>query len=306
MSKNYFRPPVGLTLKETIGFRKLQFVEKSLFSPVPLLRWHHHGLTLLQGLSRGGENVVYRANYKGQEVIVKTPSANGLKNTIKYEPETVDLEFSLGKKLAGIDGIPEYFDKKLLNIDLGRGIVVQSSLMLMEYIDGQPLHAVTGSGQKLVEQDKVFILKSLLKTLSAIHAKGIVHKDINPANILVHYPEDQNDELKVWLIDFGASMHSRRYCQLYGAPEQQMPLAFGDVGRQSDIFSLGLVMYELFENRLPFTTETAVKSIVDRDRLVLKFQRGTSEVIKTVLTRMVEKDLSKRFQNIETILQVIR
>lgn len=127
------------------------------------------------------------------------------------------------------------------------------SWVVMEYIDGQTLKALVQEEGPLPPESVVLILQQLANALAHIHERNLVHQDIKPQNIMI----TESGEIKI--IDFGlAQPPGARIEQgggmafgtvAYLAPEQ----ARGDaVGFETDVYSLGCVVYELLTGRLPF------------------------------------------------------
>lgn len=131
----------------------------------------------------------------------------------------------------------------------------------MEYVEGRDLAAVLrdaaaeGSAARLPETEAVDLARQICAGLAAVHARGVLHRDLKPANIMI-----TNDGV-ARLMDFGIAMSGEAEdperitegTPAYMAPEQ---LAERQVSVRSDIYALGLVMYELFTGRRLFDART--------------------------------------------------
>lgn len=173
--------------------------------------------------------------------------------------------------------------------------------LVMELVRGEPLSAVLARGRVPLQQGIGFVL-GMLDGLSYAHTQGVVHRDIKPENIIV------TPDGSVKLTDFGLarSLSSPRLTQsgafagspCYMSPEQG--LGIGVIDSRSDIYSAGVVLYEIVTGRPPFTGETAFavmsahQSSAPQPPVELDPTIGT-ELNQVILTSL-EKDLGKRFQ----------
>ena len=133
--------------------------------------------------------------------------------------------------------------------------------IVMEYVNGMTLREYLNErGGKLTSRETVHFISQILQALDHAHRNGVVHRDIKPQNIMLL----DNGQLR--MMDFGIARISRAENQLlagkamgsvhYISPEQ----ARGEVtGPQSDIYSVGVMMYEMLSGKLPFDGDDAVK-----------------------------------------------
>ena len=173
----------------------------------------------------------------------------------------------------------------------------------MQYVDGRPLDEAT---RNLSLEEKVLVVKRVAEAVQAAHAVGLIHRDLKPANILVVRAED--GELRPYVLDFGvAREHEVQGLTLTGqvlgtpgylSPEQ----ARGDVGtldRRSDVFSLGVILYELIAGARPFRGDSQVAmlmSLLQDEPLPLR-QRvpAVPRDLETVVMTCLEKDPRRRY-----------
>jgi hypothetical protein len=141
-------------------------------------------------------------------------------------------------------------------VDLGGAHAIS-----MEHFDGRDLGAVAREDGPMTVERALSITEQVLDGLDAAHAMGIVHRDIKPANILV----DSNDVVKI--VDFGLALVAQstrsRLTQsgiLVGTPEYISPeqITGQEVDGRTDLYSLGIVIYEMISGRLPFSGTNAV------------------------------------------------
>ena len=171
--------------------------------------------------------------------------------------------------------------------------------IVMEYVDGMTLREYLNErGGKLTSRETVHFISQILKALEHAHANGVVHRDIKPQNIMLL----DNGQLR--MMDFGIARISRAENQLSGgkamgsvhyiSPEQ----AKGDeTDFTSDIYSVGVMMYEMLSGHLPFdaddVVEVAIKQITDKPK-------SLQELAPTVphgLVEITERAMAKRPEN---------
>lgn len=126
--------------------------------------------------------------------------------------------------------------------------------LAMEYIDGEDVSSLLRRLGRLPEEKGIEIARQLTSALVAVHDQGLLHRDLKPANVML------DGRGKVRLTDFGLAVaaedvetESRAGTPMYMAPEQ---LNGSGVSERSDLFSLGLVLYELFTGQKAFPAET--------------------------------------------------
>lgn len=173
--------------------------------------------------------------------------------------------------------------------------------IVMEYIDGRTLKDVIKEKGKLPLNEAVDIAAQICHGIGHAHENGIVHRDIKPHNILV----TKGGMVKV--TDFGIARavssatvtHSGTIIGSvhYFSPEQ----AKGeDSGTRSDIYSAGVVLYEMITGRLPFNGETpvsvALKHIQEKPMLPSHIEPTISSELERVVMRAMEKDPDLRYQ----------
>ncbi|HEY6184143.1 MAG TPA: serine/threonine-protein kinase [Terriglobales bacterium] len=160
--------------------------------------------------------------------------------------------------------------------------------MVMEWVEGRLLRQVLSQQKKLPAERAVRIILEVLKALEYIHSQGVVHRDLKPENIMV----DDKDHIK--LIDFGIASNagSRRltfakFSQTLGTPDyispEQVKGKRGD-GR-SDLYAVGVMLYEMLTGRVPFTGTNPF--LIMNDRL-LNSPMPPREVDPTITPQLQE------------------
>jgi len=183
----------------------------------------------------------------------------------------------------------------------------------MEYIEGQTLKELVASCRppstvnRLPISQVLEIASQIASGLAAAHAKGIVHRDIKPQNILI----DKDGRLKI--LDFGlaklkgVSSLTKESSTLgtihYMSPEQAMGK---DIDQRSDIWSLGVVIYELLSGQLPFRGEydqAVIYSILNEELgKISALVRGIPEEYDRILEKTLVKDPAERYQHADDLL----
>ena len=179
--------------------------------------------------------------------------------------------------------------------------------MVMEYVDGQTLkqrlNKLRAAGQNMSAAETVKIIGQTARALHHAHRRGLVHRDIKPANILLTSKGD------AVLSDFGIAhmVESTRYTMTgivgtpdYMSPEQGQGL---EIDLRTDIYSLGIVLYECLTNRTPYSADTPLAVIFQHVQDPLPLPRGInpniSEATERVVLKSLAKDPADRFESAE-------
>ena len=175
----------------------------------------------------------------------------------------------------------------------------QLQYIVMEYVDGMTLREYLNErGGKLTSRETVHFISQILKALEHAHANGVVHRDIKPQNIMLL----DNGQLR--MMDFGIARISRAENQLlsgktmgsvhYISPEQ----AKGDeTDCTSDIYSVGVMMYEMLSGHLPFDAEDAVEVAIKQISDQPKSLHEIAPQVPAALVEITEKAMAKLPQN---------
>jgi serine/threonine-protein kinase len=181
---------------------------------------------------------------------------------------------------------------------------------VMEFLKGRPLSENIAFGYRFSQQEVLDIASQVLDALRFAHNDGIIHRDIKPANIIV----DQSGNVKV--TDFGiAKLTQLRDVTLTGtlmgtpeymSPEQVQGLPLD--GR-TDIYSLGIVMYEMLAGRPPFTGASPFEIIqqhINRTPVSLTdIRKDLPKRLVLLISRAIEKDINKRYDSAKSFLDEI-
>jgi serine/threonine protein kinase/tetratricopeptide (TPR) repeat protein len=177
----------------------------------------------------------------------------------------------------------------------------------MEYIEGVNLKTLIQQRGKFTVEDALPIVRQICHALEAAHAEGVIHRDLKPHNIMI------DSHNKAVVMDFGIA-HAPDQSggtltgAVIGTPEYMSPeQAQGKrVDARSDIFSLGIIFYELLTGRAPFKADTALESMFKRTRdaatppaeVDFTVPLGANDVV----IKCLQIDPARRYQNIKELL----
>lgn len=254
------------------------------------------GYQLIDKIGEGGMAIVY----KGLQVSLNRPVA------IKI----------LQKKLADHSSVLERFNRESLIIArlnnpniihiIDRGVTLEEMpYFVMEYIEGTDLeHAIKLGGLEF--NRKIDLVVQICKALSYAHKNGVIHRDIKPSNVLI------DEEGNVQVLDFGIAQfygdedinpRHTRVGTIMGTPDFMSPeqrSSSDKVTALSDLYSLGVVMYELFTGARP----------IGRFQLPSEIDSSIPESIQDVIMSCLENDPAKRPSSADEIkdrlLKVLR
>jgi TolB-like protein/Tfp pilus assembly protein PilF len=186
----------------------------------------------------------------------------------------------------------------------------------MEFVEGEALEQVIKSRGPMPVTLALDIVDQVAAALEAAHQEQIVHRDIKPGNLMLRFGEGASVNVKV--IDFGlakaaSSAHSDPTLStpgtftgtaLFASPEQ---CAGSEVDTRSDIYSLGVTLWEMLTGKLPFTgTTVQVMGQHLHAPLPLQQLKNIPEAAVDLLKRMLEKDPGRRPQNPSQLRAVVR
>lgn len=245
---------------------------------------------------RGGMGIVYRARQKqpGRTVALKVISAELAEDELFRT--RFQREAAIAAQIEHPNVIPVY----------AVGEVDGTLFIAMRFVDGLDLRAVLAQETQLEPTRAAQIVDQVAQALDAAHARGLVHRDVKPANILV---ASSGGREHVYLSDFGVS---RRIAGSHGvtgtgvfvgtidyvAPEQ----ARGErVDARSDVYSLGCVFFQAITGTVPFLVDSDVAKLYAHSFHVvpsaLERKPGLPREFDEVLSRALAKDPGERYQS---------
>lgn len=178
--------------------------------------------------------------------------------------------------------------------------------IVMEYIKGKTLKQYIQEFSPLSAARSVHIMKQLTSAIAHAHEHGIIHRDIKPQNILM----DEEGNVKVTDFGIATSLGATSYTQTnsvigtvhYLSPEQARG---GLATMKSDLYALGIVLYELLTGELPFSGESAVsialKHLQSETPSVREFDASIPQSVENIVLKATSKDMNHRYASAEAM-----
>ena len=256
---------------------------------------------IIKKIGDGGMAFVYQAKDKLLNRIVAVKV---------LRPEFVDDKDFLAKFKREAEAVANITHPNIVNVyDVGQEGKVH--YIVMEYVDGQNLKEIIKNEGVLDEYTALDITKQIAQALSAAHKKGVIHRDIKPHNILI-----SNEDRQVKVADFGiakavsnstiTNIGSIIGSVHYFSPEQ----AKGQpVANNADLYSLGIVLYEMLIGRVPFRGDSPISIALQHINEEIEFtQEEKTKIphsIRTLISKMTEKSPEDRYQSAEEVIEDI-
>ena len=259
------------------------------------------------------ENIIYKSNnsivYTGislkdkKPVIIKTPSNE---YPTAHELAKLKNEYEILKKIkaTGIVKVYELVEYK------------NNLALITEDIRGKSLREIINSNQKLKINELLELFIKITKALGNVHAHNIIHKDINPSNIVFNIESDV-----VKIIDFGASSEFLTESEntilsedfqgtlIYLAPEQTGRLN-KSVDFRSDFYSLGITFYELLTGKPPFYSNDIMElihsHIAKEPKPPNKIVNNIPKAVSDIVLKLLSKNMDKRYLSTFGILSDLK
>ena len=269
----------------------------------PLIGKTLAGKYLVESLIKhGGMGAVYRGKHVLME---KTVAIKVLRPSLAVDNEVV-ARFSREAKAASRISHPHAVSVTDFGED-EHGVV----FLVMEYLDGRTLKEIIRSEGALALDRIVEIVRQVAGALDAAHQQGVIHRDLKSDNIMLSRTNG-GDWAKV--LDFGIA----KIQQPHGVPDADITAAnlvvgtpqymspeqcaqTGPLDARSDIYSFGIILYEMLAGRVPFTGESPtiimMKQVQDPPPAVLEARPDLPAAVADVVTRALAKQPSDRFQS---------
>ena len=256
---------------------------------------------IIRKIGDGGMAFVYEAKDK---LLNRTVAVKVLR------PEFVDDEEFLKKFKREAEAVASLSHPNIVNVyDVGEDGKV--NYIVMEYVDGQNLKDIIKNEGTLDEYTALDITKQIAMALSAAHKKGIVHRDIKPHNILI-----SNEGRIVKVADFGIAKAVTNSTMTnvgniigsvhYFSPEQAKG---NSVNATADLYSLGIVLYEMIIGRVPFVGDSPISIALQHINDDLEFTSDEKvnipQSVRTIIKKLTEKSSKNRYQSAEELIEDI-
>lgn len=254
-------------------------------------------------LGKGAMGVVYLARDPviGRLVALKTLSVP----SDVEEAEEFRQRFLREAQAAGILTHPGIVTVHDAGVDEASGL----SFIAMEFIEGKSLKELQRSGRPFAYSEVAAVGAALAGALAYAHSKGVVHRDIKPANIII------TTQGLVKITDFGvARLESSNLTttgQFIGTPNYMSPeqVTGAQVDGRSDLFSLGVVLFELLTGVRPFAggslSEVAYKIVHEPPPIPSQLRSGLPPAFNPIVLKLLEKDPERRYQRGEDVARAL-
>jgi serine/threonine protein kinase/tetratricopeptide (TPR) repeat protein len=249
---------------------------------------------IIEELGKGGMGRVYKANDidVNEKVAIKL-----IKPNISSDIRTIERfqnELKFARKIRHKNVCQMY------DLNREKGIYY----ITMEYVEGENLKNMIRMSRQLAKGTTISIARQICGGLAEAHNLGVVHRDLKPSNIMI------DREGNVRIMDFGIARSLKEKGitgagVMIGTPEYMSPeqVEGKEVDQRSDIYSLGIILYEMVTGRVPFEGDTALsiamkhKSEAPKDPK--EYNAQIPDDMSHLILKCLEKDRDSRFQSVE-------
>jgi serine/threonine protein kinase/tetratricopeptide (TPR) repeat protein len=253
---------------------------------------------ILEMLGQGGMGAVYKARDTELERLV---ALKLIRPELASNPEMLrrfKQELILAREVTHRNVI------RIFDLGQARGL----KFITMEFVEGRDLRAVLRERKKIPVDETVQMIAQVCRALESAHAAGVVHRDLKPQNIML----DRKD--RVYVMDFGIahSLETPGMTQtgaLMGTPEYMSPeQAKGmKVDARSDLFSLGIIFYEMLTGISPYQADTAIATLLkrtqERPQPPADVDPAIPRAISDVVMKCLEINRDDRYSSAREILE---
>jgi len=252
---------------------------------------------ILQLLGEGGMGAVYKATDRELDRFV---ALKVIRPELASDPSILarfKQELLLAHQVTHRNVIRIY--------DLGEAQGVK--FITMEFIEGKDLRSLIRERKKFTPEEAVDVIQQVCQALQAAHSVNVIHRDLKPQNIM------QDASGRILVMDFGlartvAGEGMTQTGALVGTMEYMSPeQALGkDLDQRSDLFALGLILYEMLTGKTPFQAESALASLIkrtqERAKPVSDIDDRIPGALSGIVSKCLERDLDQRYQGASDIL----
>ncbi len=251
-----------------------------------------------KSIGEGGMGVVYLITHA---VLGKRMALKVLRGEMAKDADVVQRFMQEAQSATSI-GHPNIIDIS----DFGR-LPDGSVYFCMEYLDGESLSKMISRGGSIPMATAIHTVRQIASALEAAHARGIVHRDLKPDNIYL-VKQGQDDHF-VKVLDFGiakvggANSKLTRTGMIFGTPHYMSPeqAAGQSVDNRTDIYALGVIMYEMFTGKVPFDGDTFMgilsKHMFEQPLPPSQVKGAGLGAIEDVILKALAKKQEERYQS---------
>jgi len=193
--------------------------------------------------------------------------------------------------------------------DIGEGDGIK--FITMEYVPGRDLRSILADRGKLPVSEALPIVRQICSALEAAHAEGVIHRDLKPGNVM------REEQGRIVVMDFGLARSLEDTAKMtqtgallgtveYMSPEQALA---SKLDARSDLFTIGLIFYELLTGNTPYRADSGLASLVKRTQEraipVIEVDPSLPKPVSDMVAKCLERDPAQRFQSAQEIIDRI-
>jgi eukaryotic-like serine/threonine-protein kinase len=256
---------------------------------------------LLEQLGKGGMAIVYRAR---DTMLERSVAVKVLRESYSRDPAFLD-RFRQEAKAAANLSHPNIVTVHDFGLDNGQLFII------MEYVPGTDLKTLIKQRGRFTPEEAVPLLIQACAGIGYAHRAGLVHCDVKPQNMLV------TPDMRLKVADFGiaralSTIHPEEQSDvIWGSPQYFSPeqAAGAAPSPASDVYSLGIIMYEMLTGSLPFHADTAAELArlhIEAEPIpVSEMLPDISPVLERILTKVLSKEPSQRYRTADQLGRVL-
>ncbi len=254
-------------------------------------------------IGEGGMGVVYMATHT---VLQKKLALKVLRGDGSKDAEVVQRFMQEAQAATSIG------QQNIIDIsDFGR-LPDGAVYFVMEYLEGSSLSEMISTGGSVPVQTAVHIIRQIASALEAAHSRGIVHRDLKPDNIFVI--RQGGDPHFVKVLDFGvakvggAASKLTKTGMVFGTPHYMSPeqAAGHSVDQRTDVYALGVIMYEMFTGKVPFDADTFMgilsKHMFEAPPRPTDIKGAALGPLEGMILKSLEKSSDARYQSMGELI----
>ncbi|MDP4180483.1 MAG: protein kinase, partial [Bacillota bacterium] len=261
--------------------------------------------SVIKKIGEGGMSIVWLAQdinsfeHIAIKVLKKDASSERIEDIIRFKNEATTIS-----KLS-VHGIV-----KIIEV----GEYKNNPFIAMEYVNGKSLYELFQDGLTFSIAESVEIISQVCESLRHVHNSNIIHRDLKPGNIILSMSNEDNiRRIETKLIDFGLAQikeYNSKETSTAGTFYYMSPEQIGSINKtvdeRSDLYSLGIVFYQLLSGTLPFSGEN-INTIIHQHiakvpEPLISLNTNIPKIIDKMVSKLLEKEPEKRYQSIDGLL----
>lgn len=261
--------------------------------------------TIIEKIGEGSMSTVWVAKDHTQnrnvavKVLKKDVTSNRIEDVIRFRNDVLTIS-----KL-NIPGIAKIYEV---------GEMENAHYIIMEYLKEMNLHELIKAGKRLSVDETVKIIYKTCEALKCVHEANILHRNLKPGNIFI---DNADGEISVKIADIGIAQIREFNIEdkneivetLFYMPPEQSGAIKRAVDERSDLYSLGVVFYQLLTNELPFVGDN-INSIIYKHAAKMpenltKINSNIPEIIEKMVLKLLEKEPENRYQHTSGLMRDI-